>query len=101
MPARHYLDSNQIVNTIGDICIKFVDDHRRLQKYHIVGSNNFESVLMNIHVGILSERLDITYENSMYIEVEVQPEINIYVFLTETDANTLLLTISTNKHIIP
>ena len=99
-PHTHLIYDN-IETSFGDICIKFVSDHRRIRKYDVLGSNDFDEVLEAINSGIANKDLMITHHNSMYIEVEVHPEVSIFIFLTETDADTLLVTICTNPNIVP
>ena len=100
MPPASHLQYDKIASTFGGICTKFVNDHRRLRRYRVYGSNNIYQVLAELRVGIANGGLHITFENSLYIAVEVQGNV-IYVFVTETDADTLLVTISTNPNIVP
>lgn len=101
MPARAFLEYDQIAAKIGEICTKFVDNLRSLKRYHITGSNDYYAVLNEIQIGITNSGLYITHADSTRIDVQVQEDIMIYIFLSETDADTLLVTISTNSNIVP
>lgn len=101
MPARAYLQYDKIITVFGDMCIKFVNDHRRICKYHITDCKDMGNVLQALIQSINIKNLNIIYHNSLHIAVEVYDAVIIYVFLTETDADTLLVTVSTNKNIVP